>query len=101
MSERLLKTREVADQLGVSTETVLRWTRRGDLPALRLPGGAIRYRPDELEAWLEARSTDAVDRELSGTRADRARRGGQYPADSVGFVTSGTRPLVAAKTEED
>ena len=36
--------------LGVSTETVLRWTRRGELPAIRLPGGAIRYRQDELDA---------------------------------------------------
>ena len=41
---RLLTAREVAEQLGVSTETVLRWTRRGELPAIRLPGGAIRFR---------------------------------------------------------
>jgi excisionase family DNA binding protein len=57
MAERLLTAREVADMLGVSTETVLRWTRAGDLPAIRLPGGAIRYRPAELEAWLAARAT--------------------------------------------
>jgi excisionase family DNA binding protein len=43
--------------LGVSTETVLRWTRRGDLPAIRLPGGAIRYQAQELDAWLAARHT--------------------------------------------
>lgn len=44
MSGPLLTARQVAELLGVSAETVLRWTRRGDLPALRLPGGAIRYR---------------------------------------------------------
>ena len=55
--ERLLTAREVAELLGVSTETVLRWTRAGDLPAIRLPGGAIRYRPSELEAWLAGRAT--------------------------------------------
>jgi excisionase family DNA binding protein len=44
--------------LGVSAETVLRWTRRGELPAVRLPGGAIRYRTDQLEAWLVARAVD-------------------------------------------
>jgi excisionase family DNA binding protein len=54
---RLLTAREVADLLGVSAETVLRWTRRGELPAIRLPGGAIRYREHDLERWLEERAT--------------------------------------------
>jgi excisionase family DNA binding protein len=54
---QLLTARQVADLLGVSTETILRWTRRGDLPAVRLPGGAIRFREAELEAWLEGRAT--------------------------------------------
>ena len=49
----------MADLLGLSTETVLRWTRRGDLPAIRLPGGAIRFREQELEEWLERRATTA------------------------------------------
>jgi excisionase family DNA binding protein len=53
----LLTARDLADMLGVSTETVLRWTRRGDLPAIRLPGGALRFRADEIEAWLENRAT--------------------------------------------
>jgi len=57
VTERLITARVVADRLGVSPETVLRWTRRGELPALRLPGGAIRYRPADLDAWLEQRST--------------------------------------------
>lgn len=52
MSGPLRTAREVAGLLGVSTETVLRWTRRGDLPALRLPGGAIRYRETDLDQWL-------------------------------------------------
>lgn len=51
----LLTARNVADMLGVSAETILRWTRRGDLPAIRLPGGAIRYREDTLDAWLSSR----------------------------------------------
>lgn len=54
----LLTARQVADLLGVSAETVLRWTRRGDLPAIRLPGGAIRYREDALDDWLAARAVD-------------------------------------------
>jgi excisionase family DNA binding protein len=57
MSARLLTTREVADTLGVSPETVLRYVRRGELPAVRLPGGALRFREAELDAWLEQRAT--------------------------------------------
>jgi len=100
---RLLRTRDVSELLDVSTETVLRWTRRGDLPAVRLPGGAVRYRPDELEAWLEAHSTtDAADRELSDARANRARRPAPYSAvDRLSFGASDARPLETATTEEE
>ena len=55
MTGQLLTAREVAGLLGVSAETVLRWTRRGEVPALRLPGGAIRYREDDLDEWLRSR----------------------------------------------
>lgn len=57
MEQRLLTAREVADQLGVSAATVLRWTRRGVLVGFRLPSGAMRYREDELDGWLENRAS--------------------------------------------
>ena len=56
----LLTARQLAETLGVSTETVLRWTRRQELPAIRLPGGAIRYRATEIELWLESRQVGAA-----------------------------------------
>jgi len=56
---RLLTAREVATVLGVSTETVLRWTRRGVLPGFRLPSGQLRFRSEELEAWLAQRALNA------------------------------------------
>jgi excisionase family DNA binding protein len=56
VTDRLLTAREVAERLGFSPETVLRWTRAGDLPALRL-GRSLRYRPADVDAWLELRST--------------------------------------------
>jgi excisionase family DNA binding protein len=62
MSGPLVTARSVAELLGVSTETVLRWTRRGELPAVRLPGGAIRYRPNDLDEWLEQRTTTRAER---------------------------------------
>jgi len=54
---RLLAVREVAEALAVSRSTVLRWTREGVLPGFRLPSGALRYREDDLAAWIERRAT--------------------------------------------
>lgn len=55
--ERLVTAREVADWLGVTTSTVLRWTKEDKLPGFRLPGGALRYRASDLTEWLEERTT--------------------------------------------
>ena len=69
MTGRLLTAREVAERLGVIAETVLRWTRRGELPAIRLPGGAIRYRE------AAARGVARAERAASGARkCQRPRR---------------------------
>jgi excisionase family DNA binding protein len=57
MIGRLLTARDVAELVGVSSETVLRWTRRGELPAIRLPGGQLRYDATEVDAWLAERAT--------------------------------------------
>ena len=57
MSERLLTAREVADELGVTTRTVLRWTRAGVLPGYRIGGRALRFRADEVAGWLAERRT--------------------------------------------
>lgn len=55
MTERLLTTREVAAFLAVSTETVLRRWRAGELPGYRLASNVLRFRESEIEAWLEGR----------------------------------------------
>jgi excisionase family DNA binding protein len=66
---RLLTARAVAELLGVCPETVLRWIRDGDLPAIRLSRGAIRIDESELEGWLMERATPA-----RGVRARPAAR---------------------------
>jgi excisionase family DNA binding protein len=55
---RLLTARQIAERLLVSTETVLRWVRRGEFEGVVvwLPGGAIRFREDRFEEWLELRA---------------------------------------------
>ena len=53
MSDRLLTTREVAELLAVSTETVLRRHRAGELRSYPVASNAIRFRVSDVEAWLE------------------------------------------------
>ena len=58
MSERLLRTRDVAELLDVSCETVLRWHRSGKLPGgRRLASNVLRFDRDEVEAWLSGTRT--------------------------------------------
>lgn len=73
MTYRLLTARDVAEHVGVSTETVLRWTRRGVLPAIRLPGGALRFRAEALERLLEEWETE-VPTPDAGSEPGRAAR---------------------------
>jgi excisionase family DNA binding protein len=86
---RLLTAREVADRFGLTVETILRWTRSGELPAFKL-GTAVRYREADLEAWLEQRATGPAPRGVSPTRDGRARRGSDYAPVTV--VPSPTPP---------
>lgn len=56
MSEPLLKTKDVAELLGVDMSTVIDYHRRGLLPGFRLGGqhGApLRFWPSEVKATLE------------------------------------------------
>lgn len=78
-SRRLLTARNVAETLGVCTETVLRWIRNGDLPAIRLPGGAIRIGEDELERWLDERATSR--------RGSVSHPGGRRPPGTLSIVS--------------
>ena len=56
--------------------------RRGELPAIRLPGGAIRYREDAIDGWLAERATPV--------RGVVEHPAGRRPAASVHSLTSST-----------
>lgn len=53
----LMTTREVAEYLRVSTTTILRSWKSGDLPGFRVGGrrGPLRFRREEIDAWLAGR----------------------------------------------
>lgn len=53
MADKLLTARELADQLGLAPATVLDWFEAGRIPGFKLGNRAVRFRPSEVEAWLE------------------------------------------------
>lgn len=63
MSERLLTAGEVAETLRVSTMTVYRLIRRGELPAVRV-GRNYRVRVSDLDRYLEQQAVDPVSVDL-------------------------------------
>lgn len=62
----------IADDLGVSTRTVLRWIERGHLAAVRLPGGRLRIAQSALSTFLADCSTIPHDGTVVGMEAGRA-----------------------------
>jgi len=91
----LLTTRDVAELLGVTPETVLRWIETRGLPAIRLTTRALRYREAEIERWLEERATAAPVREAPATLSDTAAMRVSSPLPAIPPRT------IAVLTEED
>ena len=60
----LLKTKEVAELLGLTDETILSYASKGILPGFRLPHGALRFKQEDVERWLEAHAVGAVEQRL-------------------------------------
>lgn len=53
----LLKDIRVGEVLGVDVKTLERWRREGSGPAFVRAGRQIRYRTEDIEEWLAARTT--------------------------------------------
>lgn len=97
MNDRLLTTRQVAEMLGLSPETVLRWWRSGRLPGGRRLNGSncLRFRQSLVEAWLEGDVTagDATEEVSPAPNVTRQLGVSSFP--------SPVPPLTAATTEEN
>jgi excisionase family DNA binding protein len=58
---RLLTTREVGELLGLSTATVLRRWRRGEIPGgIRLASNVLRFREAAIDEWLSGLEVASV-----------------------------------------
>lgn len=59
MSERqkeLLTPDEVADQMGLSVETLAQWrSQRRGIPFVKISRNCVRYRRSDLDGWLSER----------------------------------------------
>jgi len=55
MTERLLRVREVAERLGVTTRTVHRYLADGKLPKVQLSERAVRIRETDLDRFVQER----------------------------------------------
>ena len=53
INEPLLSAREVAEMLNVSIWSVQIWARTGKILTLRLPGGNLRFRREDVEKMLQ------------------------------------------------
>ncbi|MBW3620136.1 MAG: helix-turn-helix domain-containing protein [Actinobacteria bacterium] len=65
MTETLLTAAEVAEQLRVSTMTIYRLIRSGELPAVRV-GRNYRVRAGDLDAYLDGQVVDPASVDLRG-----------------------------------
>ncbi len=56
MDEQRLDTKQAAEYLGLSPETLATWrcTKRQEIPYLKL-GSRVKYLKSDLDAWLESR----------------------------------------------
>jgi excisionase family DNA binding protein len=61
VSAAFLTVAQVADEVGFSPRTVLRWVERGELEAVRFPGGRLRIAESAWIAFLDERSTRPAD----------------------------------------
>lgn len=60
----LLTPRDLASQLNVSEPMLATWRYRGDGPPFVKVGRSVRYRPEAVAAWLDAR-THTITRECA------------------------------------
>lgn len=54
MSAKLMTIEDLSEHLGVPVNTLYKWRTKGYGPAGRRVGKYVRYRPADVEAWVEA-----------------------------------------------
>jgi excisionase family DNA binding protein len=53
MSSKLLTVTDLSDHLGVPVNTLYQWRTKGYGPTGRRIGKHVRYRPEDVDSWVE------------------------------------------------
>ncbi len=62
-TERLLRAEDVAGITGLSVETLAQWrSQRKGIPFVKLSRNCVRYRPADLDRWLNERIVRPIQR---------------------------------------
>jgi excisionase family DNA binding protein len=72
-NKKLLSVGEAAEFLGVSTDSLRKWSDQGLVPVYRTPGGQRRYSPADLQRFVESMRESRASPRTADT-AWRARR---------------------------
>jgi len=59
LADRLLPASEAAHFLGYTEGTLRNKASAGEVPSVKLPSGALRFRLSELEAWIATARPDS------------------------------------------
>lgn len=58
MCSKLLKVEDVAELLGIKTQTVYLYVTQKRIPFIRMSGRLIRFREADIENWIKGKSHD-------------------------------------------
>ncbi len=62
-TERLLRAEDVAEITGLSVETLAQWrSQQKGIPFVKLSRNCVRYRPADLDRWLNERIVRPIQR---------------------------------------
>src|SRR5947209_7682966 len=69
----LLTEKEAAMQMRISVAALRKWRQQGRPPTYIRVGARVRYRPEDLDAWLKAQAVNPVSQSPSKMGADLVR----------------------------
>jgi len=68
-SSNLLTPEEVAEQIGLSVETLAQWrSQKKGIPFVKVSRNCVRYRKSDLDDWIEERIVRTPQEPVSGRR---------------------------------
>lgn len=54
--DQLLTVKQIAEKLGYSVHGIYKMVEKSKIPHIKLPGGAVRFKMDTINTWLEKRT---------------------------------------------